>query len=199
MMMMDVHRAPWRHLACTQLTRTWTAEEVERAGRRACWRPLLACSAGRYVDARCPGSGPRRRRLCQRAGGPSANWRRLEDSAMSGRCNDVTRAWDRRRWQPSTEARTDESSSYFTPSTIRQEMLQLHVPHGFVHRTRRQRVSRFRRRDISDFTYLLTYLQSVDDIPLPRHLRSPPPCQISPPSVQRVAPVGRKTSKSASE
>jgi len=30
-------------------------------------------------------------------------------------------------------------------------------------------------------------------------LRSPPPCQISPPSVQRVAPAGRKTSKSASE
>jgi len=30
-------------------------------------------------------------------------------------------------------------------------------------------------------------------------LRSPPACQISPPSVQRVAPAGRKTSKSASE
>jgi len=28
---------------------------------------------------------------------------------------------------------------------------------------------------------------------------SPPPCQISPPSVQRVATAGRKTSKSASE
>jgi len=26
----------------------------------------------------------------------------------------------------------------------------------------------------------------------------PPPCQISPPSVQRVAPMGRQTSKSAS-
>jgi len=32
-----------------------------------------------------------------------------------------------------------------------------------------------------------------------RGLWSPPPCQISPPSVQRVAPSGRKTSKSASE
>jgi len=30
-------------------------------------------------------------------------------------------------------------------------------------------------------------------------LRSPPPRQISPPSVQRVAGAGRKTSKSASE
>jgi len=30
-------------------------------------------------------------------------------------------------------------------------------------------------------------------------LRFPPPCQISPPSVQRVAPAGRKTSKSDSE
>jgi len=30
-------------------------------------------------------------------------------------------------------------------------------------------------------------------------LRSPTPCQISPPSVQRVAPAGRKTSKPASE
>jgi len=29
--------------------------------------------------------------------------------------------------------------------------------------------------------------------------QSPPPCQISPPSVQRVAPAGRKTSKSASD
>ena len=29
--------------------------------------------------------------------------------------------------------------------------------------------------------------------------RSPPPCQISPPSVQRVAPAGRKTSKWASD
>ena len=29
--------------------------------------------------------------------------------------------------------------------------------------------------------------------------RSPPPCQFSPLSVQRVAPVGRKTSKLASE
>jgi len=28
---------------------------------------------------------------------------------------------------------------------------------------------------------------------------APPPCQISPPSVQRVAPAGPKTSKSASE
>ena len=28
---------------------------------------------------------------------------------------------------------------------------------------------------------------------------APPPCQISPPSVQRVAPAGRKTSESASE
>ena len=32
-----------------------------------------------------------------------------------------------------------------------------------------------------------------------RGLRSPCPCQISPPSVQHVAPAGRKTSKSASE
>jgi len=32
-----------------------------------------------------------------------------------------------------------------------------------------------------------------------REIWSPPPCQISPPSVQRVAPAGRQTSKSASE
>jgi len=54
----------------------------------------------------------------------------------------------------------------------------------------------FRRHHIA--TVCSSQIALVQSTYIMHSFRSPPPCQLSPPSVQRVAPAGRKTSKSAS-